>query len=90
MFRSLATLACSLALSAALFVAAMHDHAASLSGNPESAACVYCSGGTVASPATEVVPVTERVWLARELAAPEAPTSRRLLPLAHSGNAPPA
>ena len=75
-----------------LWVAALHWHELASQRTPETAGCVYCAGGIIAVPTINTAPAAiERVWQeAREVRPPLAPCPRRWLPLAHSGNAPPA
>jgi hypothetical protein len=87
----LATVACFLALAVTLWVAALHRHAAvtAAGSDGDSAACAYCTGGYAASAPVRFEPIA-RLWIALTVEAPPAaPVVRSVLPLAHSGNAPP-
>jgi hypothetical protein len=89
--RRLAATVLMLGMLAALALAARHNHLESLRQcNSSSAGCLFCSGAAAATPLPPVVVPTgfeaERVE-AIEL---ENPALRYLLPLAHSGCAPPA
>jgi len=91
MFRRSAAVICSVALVLALVVAALHNHDGATQQSASSdAACLYCSGGIAPTRAPVIIPAVERVWAAAEQAAPVPPHLKRTIPLAHSGNAPPA
>ena len=90
--RRLAAAITALGVVVSLWVAAAHWHELVSTRGPDKPGCVYCAGGIVATPAVNSAPVAiERVQEEeREVRTPESPSPRRLLPLAHSGNAPPA
>ena len=86
--RRLAAALLMLAMFATLAVAARHNHFESLRGC-DASACLFCSGAAASSPSAPALePVQPQVGLvnAVELANP---SPRYLLPLDHSGCAPP-
>ncbi len=87
--RRLAATLLLLAMLATLVVAARHNHFESLHGC-DASACLFCSGAAAESPAAPALePVQPPVGLITA-AEPAGPVVRYLLPLDHSGCAPPA
>lgn len=90
MLRRLATLACVLALLATLVVAFGHHHALASAADFEQASCALCAGSLAPAPPPELAPLTHLVLAELRPSMPAAPTLKVVLPLSHSGNAPPA
>jgi hypothetical protein len=93
MHRRLSIITCATGLFVTLWVAAFHKHAHALSSDisdSTSSSCVYCTGGLTSTPAPCTEPLARLLVLSFEPSAPEAPALRPVLPLAHSGNAPPS
>ena len=77
-------------MTATLWVAALHQHMAPGAGSDHgAAACAYCSGGYTAATPTRFEPVATLTYVREAQRVPLAPVLRPVLPLSHSGNAPP-
>lgn len=89
--RRLAATVLMLGMLAALSLAARHNHLESLRQcNGSSAGCLFCSGAAAATPLPPAVVPAGFAAEQVEAAELENPALRYLLPLAHSGCAPPA
>ncbi|MBS2026949.1 MAG: hypothetical protein JST54_03505 [Deltaproteobacteria bacterium] len=91
MIRRFATIACAMALLVTLVVAFGHHHAAVVSGaDLDTAGCAFCAGGMAAPPEPDLAPLMAALHVELLVVEPTPAPRKVVLPLAHSGNAPPS